>query len=166
MVVLAWPDEGRTWVSYARDVWKAMGRLLEPTDGRVRMVCHLPATRAEVAQVQRLMAERHIDSNWFEGLMTEAEVERMLDRARRFVNAPTKGDLVRLKDLVWEAERLVDESKDDDVAREWYLKAMAALEAFGHVMVTDRQVEAHAQLLARLTDAGNRRAERNASPEA
>lgn len=162
LIAASWPSKGWTWISYASNVWKAMGRLSTTTKGEAELVCTLSATRAEVARVQKLMEERHAKDNWFEGSMTEAEVERMLDRARRHVNAPDKGELVRLKDVVWEAERLVDEAKDDDIAREWYLKAMAALEAFGHVMVTDRQVEAHAQLLARLEDAGRRRAERGA----
>lgn len=160
MIVVVWRAQQRTWISYARNVWKAMARLSPATQGDAELVCHVPATRAEVSKVQWLLKERHIDDNWYQGVMDEAEVERMLDRARRHINAPSKGDVVRLKDVVWEAERIVDTAKDDDIAREWYLKAKAALDAFSHVMVEDHQVRRHTQLLERLEEAGRRRAGR------
>lgn len=163
LIALTWPGQARTWISYALNPDKAIRRVERHMEGaKAGWVCGLPATRREVAKVQKNMEGRHAFLNWFEGEMTREDVERVLYRARKELNAPSLGDLVKLKDLVWEAERMVEVARDDEVAREWYLKALTALHTFKLAAVTDDQHERHAQLLKRLEDAGARRASRSA----
>lgn len=142
------PSEQMTYVHVTSNVALMVSKVERYAPGRVHLLTVVDASRGAVAEVQRTLNGARAHHNWFDGLLTVDDAERMVSDAETEFVRPRTEEWRSFKFEVPRDIELVGTSDDVDVAREAWSRVNAALDAMEQRVVVD----AHKKFIERCRD--------------